>query len=602
MRKTIYLFFISFFWGCLQEDSPPEVLSPGSQQRHGLALLFQQKLEKLPVSRTSKTEANSEHGTPLLEHVRVGHNAIYGGLYFIVPLQNSRGQIDAGLVYPLMGNDTISGFDLSGDLGTPSVVDEHVINEVSDRGQRFLLSNKFLAWKKEGLAVASGLYAYAESLDGKHVYRPNPNRVRSKSSTSNLIAEVFIDYEIDPNDEVVYPSPDGGVIATFLYEEDINQIFSDALSIFSSTWGVWSYDFRGASFNHAYLILEVDDESVIADAINEYINEVASLFDDRFCVSDIPFYFHYFVNESSPGPSPDPGEGGDVGGSNVGEGEGGGTADGEDEETPHVCPYGKCSGNPCTCCAKCQGPCTGPKCPVCQTEHCTNPAHLDCDSVSVVSKQLVLNRYDTIVNHVDTSYKRPAWEDFLDTINANPRIEHATSLTFYDGKYYQLKSINSGDADSVKMDCDVYTLTMIHSHPTQKAVPPSPRDVYSTMQSNKKFPKMKIMYVYVNGDMYALRVQDTAKASAFLRDTAIRIGADGDFAEGTKIQEDFKHSINNDFSGMTNVEKHAFALARILEQYNAGVQLFRKKSSETGFSVLKTKKGETGKYTATECK
>jgi len=332
MRKTIYLFFISFFWGCLQEDSPPEVLSPGSQQRHGLALLFQQKLEKLPVSRTSGMETSLENGTPLLEHVRVGHNTIYGGLYFIVPLQNSRGQIDAGLVYPLMGNDTISGFDLSGDLGIPSVVDEHVINEVSDRGQRFLLSNKFLAWKKEGLSVASSLYAYAESLDGKHVYRPNPNRVRSKSSTNNLIVEVFIDYEIDPSNEIIIVQPGPTITVTFLTESDIYDLFSDALGILSYRSEILSYDFRGSSFSHTYLILEVDDESVIADAINEYINEVAYLFNSRFGVSDIPFYFHYFVNESSSNPSPDPGEGGDVGGSNVGEGEGGGTADGENND------------------------------------------------------------------------------------------------------------------------------------------------------------------------------------------------------------------------------------------------------------------------------
>ena len=81
---------------------------------------------------------------------------------------------------------------------------------------------------------------------------------------------------------------------------------------------------------------------------------------------------------------------------------------------------------------------------------------------------------------------------------------------------------------------------------------------------------MKIMYVYVNGDMYALIVQDTAKASAFLRDTAIRIGTDGNFAEGTQIKKDFETSIANDFSGMTNVEKHAFALAKILEKYANG--------------------------------
>lgn len=31
------------------------------------------------------------------------------------------------------------------------------------------------------------------------------------------------------------------------------------------------------------------------------------------------------------------------------------------------CPYGKCSGNPCTCCSICQGPC---KCPVCHKDPC----------------------------------------------------------------------------------------------------------------------------------------------------------------------------------------------------------------------------------------
>ena len=74
------------------------------------------------------------------------------------------------------------------------------------------------------------------------------------------------------------------------------------------------------------------------------------------------------------------------------------------------------------------------------------------------------------------------------------------------------------------------------------------------------------------------------------------------FAEGTQIKVDFESSCHNDFSGMSDVEKQAFALAKILEKYDAGVQLLRKRSTETGFSVLKAKLVEGEKYIAAECK
>ena len=175
MRKTIYLFFISFFWGCLQEDSPPEVLSPGEKQLNGLALLFEQKLEARVLDYSEELEEVADPLAPLVEHVRVGNSPVYGGRYFIVPLQNKQGKIEAGLVYPLSGSDTVSVLSLAGELGDPLLLDKAALDAVPAT-HRFLLSNKFLSWKKAGLPVIPGLYAYAESLDGKSIFHAGHRR------------------------------------------------------------------------------------------------------------------------------------------------------------------------------------------------------------------------------------------------------------------------------------------------------------------------------------------------------------------------------------------------------------------------------------------
>ncbi|MBQ6792826.1 MAG: hypothetical protein IJO84_05605, partial [Butyricimonas sp.] len=323
MRKTIYLFFISFFWGCLQEDSPPEVLSPGEKQLGNLALFFSQKLDKRLLDHAGELECVSGTLTPLVQHARVGYNAFYGGHYFIIPLQNKQGQIKAGLVYPLKGNDTISGFNLSGDLDTPSVLDERTLGAVSNNGQRFLLSTKFLAWKKEGLSVAPGLYAYAESLDGKHVYRPNPNAPRSKVDGEYLQADVIINFEIDPNTEIFIVEPGPAITVTILTESDIHDLFLDALGAFAGVNGINQVQLTGAGFGNAYLLLEVANEDAIMNGVNLYIGAVQELFDTRYDVSDIPFYYSYYLGDNN---SSSPGDGGDQDWG--GTGEGGGTAGG----------------------------------------------------------------------------------------------------------------------------------------------------------------------------------------------------------------------------------------------------------------------------------
>ena len=189
MKNLFYLLLISMIWGCVsdmtlsKEPLPAEMDKPNTR----LALLFQQKLNQLPRSRSGQTGLLEGRGTPLYERVQTGNNKFYGGFYFIVPLQNSRGQIDAGLVFPMVVNDTISNdllCRLAVELGEPSILDATTLNGITHRGQRFLLSNKFLNWKKEGLSVLRGLYSYADSLDGKHYFTPFSSNTSQQGARS----------------------------------------------------------------------------------------------------------------------------------------------------------------------------------------------------------------------------------------------------------------------------------------------------------------------------------------------------------------------------------------------------------------------------------
>ena len=128
MRKTLYLFFLSFFWGCLMEDTPGELL-PLEKQHNGLALLFEQKLAARVLDYREELEEVADPLAPLVEHVRVGNSPVYGGRYFIVPLQNKQGKIEAGLVYPLAGSDSVSVLSLTGDLGDPLLLDKAALND-----------------------------------------------------------------------------------------------------------------------------------------------------------------------------------------------------------------------------------------------------------------------------------------------------------------------------------------------------------------------------------------------------------------------------------------------------------------------------------------
>jgi hypothetical protein len=203
MKRLIYLFILFSFWGCLNEETLPTTTSfvpSGQPALSACAQLFNQRLEQRMQTYTGELTQYAAPRTPLTEHVRFGSSPVYGGHYFIVPLQKeSSGEIDAALVYPIKSSDTLGGIHLSGELDTPQLLDEAALNSVPD-SCRFLLSNKFLHWKKKGLSVSSSLYGYAESLDGKSIFTPSPNRAsvnNSMRSVGDYPYEAIIDIQYD---------------------------------------------------------------------------------------------------------------------------------------------------------------------------------------------------------------------------------------------------------------------------------------------------------------------------------------------------------------------------------------------------------------------
>ena len=166
-------------WGCMVEkEIQPTTSQSNTQSTNALAGFFEQKLQEMPRTRSGALEKLIGERIMLKEYVRMGTSKVYGGNYLIVPLrQKSSGVIDAALVYPF-----IDGADhtLSSGLKSPLLLDEKAMSEIP-RTKLFLISNKFLSWKKKGLSVARPLYAFAESLDGKSIYTPS-----SKSSTTTI--------------------------------------------------------------------------------------------------------------------------------------------------------------------------------------------------------------------------------------------------------------------------------------------------------------------------------------------------------------------------------------------------------------------------------
>ena len=333
--KTVISFFIFLFsWGCMLEESSPEISSSNEQPRNGLALFFEQKLNARLLTRSGELEMFSESLTPLTEYVRYGYSAVYGGHYFIVPLrEESTGQIDAGLVYPLTDGDALT---LSGDLDTPLLLDESALNAVPD-SCRFLLSNKFLSWKKEGLSVSRSLYAYAESLDGKvisTIYLKPSFEVSSNSPNSTMRttgdypyeAEIYIHYEMQP---YVYGNL-GGITISVPSMEARRNVFVSTFEHLEFVDGVGACELTAIGSDYLHLEMEVAGDVAVTEAVQLLMLVSSSQFQSEYHVEISAYSYDYalfwwddLISEGSGGSNIGGGNssGGSTGGGNNGEGD-----------------------------------------------------------------------------------------------------------------------------------------------------------------------------------------------------------------------------------------------------------------------------------------
>ena len=333
--KTVISFFIFLFsWGCMLEESSPEISSSGEQPRNGLALFFEQKLNARLLTRSGELEILSNSHTPLMEYVCYGYSAVYGGHYFIVPLrQGSTGQIDAALVYPLTDGDDLT---LSGDLDTPLLLDESALNAVPD-SCRFLLSNKFLSWKKEGLSVSRSLYAYAESLDGKvisTIYLKPSFEVSSNSPNSTMRttgdypyeAEIYIHYEMQP---YVYGNL-GGITISVPSMEARRNVFVSTFEHLEFVDGVGACELTAIGSDYLHLEMEVAGDVAVTEAVQLLMLVSSSQFQSEYHVEISAYSYDYalfwwddLISEGS-------------GGSNIGGGNssGGSTGGGSSPSNP----------------------------------------------------------------------------------------------------------------------------------------------------------------------------------------------------------------------------------------------------------------------------
>ena len=307
----------------VDEGELSDVYSTEKQKSHGLALFFEQKLNAHLLTRSGELEMVSESRTPLTEYVHYGYSTVYGGHYFIVPLhEESTGQINAALVYPLTDGDDLT---LSGDLDKPLLLDEASLNAVQD-SCRFLLSNKFLSWKKEGLSVSCSLYAYAESLDGKSIFTPssystvgNISSLRGNLTRSEqdypYEATICINYNMTP-----YVYGEGiGVTASLPSIEARRNVVVSTFEHLEFVDGVGACELTSIGAEYLHLEMTVSGIGVVEEAVQFLMIVSASRFQSEYGIEEISYYYDYTLTLDSDIIS----VGSGVGGGNVGEDTGG---------------------------------------------------------------------------------------------------------------------------------------------------------------------------------------------------------------------------------------------------------------------------------------
>lgn len=287
----------------------------------------------------------------------------------------------------------------------------------------------------------------------------------------------------------------------------------------------------------------------------------------------------------------------------------------------------KCSGchsYPCTCCQgeqcpDCGGylnavqtrsgscpPCTCPTCPICGKRRCTE-IHNDCSGNATTIKKLANDNHDLLKKVQSFSYNNryyPSFTDYLNTITANPNIEHSASMKYYEDEgVYRLDGIESGTETNVAIQgSNPGVVASIHNHPGTNPSPPSGRDILTSAKCAKDNPQFKYLYTYAGNTQYVLYIEDQAKAAAFYDKHKEDVDDESNmFTLNTRLAEDFK-SAKNKLRRLSISDQFVYSLAHVLEKNNSGIRLLKKDANASGFSNVGVQNATTSLIIPIECK
>lgn len=222
--------------------------------------------------------------------------------------------------------------------------------------------------------------------------------------------------------------------------------------------------------------------------------------------------------------------------------------------------------------------CESRECPICGDRHC-DMIHSSCDSIPNANtlKNKAVNSFKCLRDSPKNIYNSFSFDSLINVIDENRFNENAASVSYYaDSDTYSFQYLIKGDKPySVYIETGPYTHSTIHSHPNN--TPPSGLDLINTAKWASECNNYQYSYIYTNGIIYALYVEDAAKARSFYlanKDKASAAGSTTMFVENTDLAESWDNAYGC-LNDLTKNEKHMMALAEVMRKHDSGMQLLK---------------------------
>lgn len=196
--------------------------------------------------------------------------------------------------------------------------------------------------------------------------------------------------------------------------------------------------------------------------------------------------------------------------------------------------------------------------------------------------------------------QRPSFQDYLNAIAGNPNIEHSTSLLFCPEESgnlrYYFYNIEHGITNKVNFNGGSSNiLADMHSHPNNAT--PSPKDIMAAAEAMITNPVFKYLYVYAGGDIYALYIEDKAKAAAFALANPNCVDENNEFIKGTRLEREWTNALTR-YNDLQGIQKKEYTIADILNKNNTGIKFLKKESGDNSFKAINVKKNDYTGYTS----